>query len=73
MMGNGPHSHFVIAGNICYDDQETPTQPHGISVPNSTTNHFIIQNNVCWGNTLGQIEDATGLGADKVVSGNITA
>jgi hypothetical protein len=73
MMGNGAHSHFVIAGNICYDDQETPTQPHGISVPNSTTNHFIIQNNICWGNTLGQIEDATGRGADKVVSGNITA
>jgi Right handed beta helix region len=65
---NGSHSNFVIEGNLCFDDQDTPTQANGIWI-DAECNHYKIINNVCYSNTSAQIED-NGTGADKLVKGN---
>lgn len=62
---------FVIEGNLCYDDQGTPTQDYGIIIsPGTGNDRYIIRNNICWNNVVSQITDS-GTGTNKEVTGNI--
>ncbi len=63
-------SHFIITGNISYDDRVTPLQGQGIRIYPVACDHYIVKNNICYGNTVAQIEDL-GTGTDKIVKDNI--
>jgi hypothetical protein len=67
-----PLTHFVIRGNISYDDRGSPQQGAGIKVYAGASDHYIITNNICYGNTVAQIQDL-GTGTDKIVANNISA
>lgn len=59
-----PSEYNVITGNLCYDDDATPTQGYGIklaSFSGSQTNNNRIADNVLWGNTTAQYSEAAGL------------
>ena len=58
---------FIIEGNICYDDQGTPTQSYGIRITGTGTHDYIIKDNICFANTIAQISDL-GTGANRVVA-----
>jgi len=79
LMWGASQKHFAITGNICYDDQATPTQTYGILIGNpsgadatpSNADYYIMKDNICYGNVNGQWLDM-GTGTHKVVKDNIT-
>lgn len=55
--GSSGLRHGIIAGNLTYDDQGSPTQQQGIYVPISSlgaTERMIVQGNSSWGNAAAQ-------------------
>ena len=71
---------FVISGNRIADDQTTPTMRSGISIYAGTSNRYAITGNQIAGATFPIQDQGTGttktiadnVGADAVVSGNVT-
>ena len=57
----------IVANNVCFDDQETPTQDYGIREEDGDYN--IIIGNICYGNATSSIST---VGANTVVANNIT-
>lgn len=59
----------TIMGNICTDDQGSPTQDCGVHIANSNCNKNIIMGNILTPNEDAPIEDS---GTDTKISHNIT-
>lgn len=64
-------TNFIIEGNMCFDDLGTHVQQYGISIE-AGANHFIIKDNLCYNNTLVQVNNLAGTGANKIVVDNIS-
>jgi len=78
LMWGTNQKHFSIIGNVCYDDQATPTQKYGIVVgaisgtdaTHTSADYYTIRNNLCYNNVNGQWLDM-GTGTHKKVENNI--
>lgn len=57
-----------IIGNAIYDDQGTPTQDRGVSIPDAATDDTLVVGNQFWGNINGAILNS---GTGTVIKSNV--